>query len=287
MGNYTGAKPEISLSDPVTTVISPQGRRFSLDLRELWSYRDLLWLFVWRDISIRYKQSLVGIGWAILQPVALMIVFSIVFGRLADLPSDGSPYPIFTYCALLPWIYFSRSLVGVSDSLISSANLITKIYFPRLILPLSKVFVGLVDFAIALVVLVGMMLWYEIKPHAGVVFLPLFIIVALLTALGVGVWLSALNVKYRDIGLAVPFFVQVWLFASPVAYATSLVPEEWRWAYGLNPMVGVIEGFRWALLGQTAPNISIMVASTAIAGFLLVSGWFYFRKTEREFADVI
>jgi lipopolysaccharide transport system permease protein len=244
-------------------------------------------LFVWRDISIRYKQSLMGIGWAVLQPVILMIVFSIIFGRFAGLPSDGSPYPLFTFCALLPWIYFSRSLVGSSNSLVHSVNLITKVYFPRVILPLSKVFVGLVDFGISLVVLVGMMLWYGVSPHAGVVLLPVFLTLAFLTALGPGLWLSALNVKYRDIGLAVPYLVQVWLFASPVAYSSSLIPDDWRWIYGLNPMVGVIEGFRWALLQQPAPDASMIAVSFVIGSLVLASGFIYFRKMERGFADVI
>jgi lipopolysaccharide transport system permease protein len=216
-----------------------------------------------------------------------MVIFTIIFGKFAKLPSDGIPYPIFTYCALLPWTYFARSLGDSSDSLVGSANLITKVYFPRMVLPLSKVFAGLVDFALAFIILLGMMFWYKSTPNLGIFLLPLLILVAMVTALGVGLWLTALNVKYRDIKFVVPFLTQFWMYASPVAYSTSLIPEKWQWLYGLNPMVGVIEGFRWALLGKSAPNVEMMLISLGIVLIIFISGLFYFRKMEQTFADII
>lgn len=268
-------------------VIQPPKGWLHLNLGEVWAYRELLGLLVWRDVSVRYKQSLVGFGWAVIQPLMTMAIFTIIFGRFAKLPSDGLPYPIFTYCALLPWGYFARSLNDSSDSLVGSANLITKVYFPRMILPLSKVFAGLVDFAIAFIILWGMMFWYRIPPNAGILLLPFFVLFAMLTALGVGLWLTALNVKYRDVRFVVPFLTQFWLYASPVAYSTSLIPAKWQWLYGLNPMVGVIEGFRWALLGKSAPNIEMMAASFGIVLVVLAGGLFYFRKMEQTFADIV
>ena len=269
------------------TVIGPRRRWFSLDLREVWAYRELLGLLAWRDVSVRYKQSLVGIGWAVIQPLMTMVVFTVIFGMFAKLPSDGIPYPVFSYCALLPWNYFARSLGGASDSLVGSSHLITKVYFPRLILPLSKVFAGLVDFAVAFVILLAMMVWYHMTPTAGLLLLPVFMLIAMLAALGVGLWLTALNVKYRDVAFVVPFLTQFWMYASPVAYSTSLIPQKWQWLYGLNPMVGVIEGFRWALLGKAAPNAEMMLVSFAGICAILVSGLFYFRKMERTFADIV
>jgi lipopolysaccharide transport system permease protein len=269
------------------TVIQPSKGWLYLNLGEVWAYRELLGLLAWRDVSVRYKQSLIGFGWAVIQPLMTMAIFTVIFGTFAKLPSDGLPYPIFTYCALLPWGYFARSLNDSSDSLVGSANLITKVYFPRLILPLSKVFAGLIDFAIAFTILWGMMFWYGIPPNAGILLLPLFILLAMLTALGIGLWLTALNVKYRDVRFVVPFLTQFWLYASPVAYSTSLIPEKWQWLYGINPMVGVIEGFRWALLGKSAPNIEMMAVSFGIVLVVLAGGLFYFRKTEQTFADVV
>jgi lipopolysaccharide transport system permease protein len=269
------------------TIIQPTKGWLYLNLGEVWVYRELLGLLVWRDVSVRYKQSLVGFGWAIIQPLMTMAIFTIIFGRFAKLPSDGLPYPIFTYCALLPWGYFARSLSDSSDSLVGSANLITKVYFPRMILPLSKVFAGLIDFAIAFTILWGMMFWYRIPPNAGILLLPFFVLFAMLTALGVGLWLTALNVKYRDVRFVVPFLTQFWMYASPVAYSTSLIPEKWQWLYGLNPMVGVIEGFRWALLGKSAPNIEMMAVSFGIVLVVLSGGLFYFRKMEQTFADIV
>lgn len=269
------------------TVIEPPKGWLGINLKEVWAYRELLGILAWRDVSVRYKQTVVGIGWAIIQPVMTMVIFTIIFGKFAKLPSDGIPYPLFSFCALLPWNYFSQSLSGSSDSLVGSAHLITKVYFPRLVIPLSRVFAGLIDFAIAFVILLGMMVWYRILPGAGVLFLPVFLLVAMLSAFGVGLWLTALNVKYRDVRFVVPFLVQFWLYASPVAYSTSLVPEKWRWIYGLNPMAGVIEGFRWALLGRAAPDFEMMTVSLFIVMVILVSGLFYFRKMEQTFADIV
>ena len=267
------------------TVIRPSGGRPSLAFGEIWAYRELLGMLAWRDVSVRYKQSVAGIGWAVFQPLMTMVIFTIIFGKFAKLPSDGLPYPVFAYCALLPWNYFSQSLTGSSDSIVGSSYLITKVYFPRLILPLGKVTSGLIDFGVAFVILLGMMAWYGIAPTAGILLLPVFMLVAMLTALGVGLWFTALNVKYRDVRFIVPYIAQFWLFASPVAYSTSLVPEKWRWLYGLNPMVGVIEGFRWALLGKAAPDFGMMLASFGAVCLVLVTGLYYFRRMEETFAD--
>jgi lipopolysaccharide transport system permease protein len=269
------------------TVIKPSVGWLSIDLKEIWAYRELLGILAWRDVSVRYKQSVVGIGWAIIQPVMTMIIFTIIFGMFAKLPSDGIPYPVFSYCALLPWNYFARSLGDSSDSLVGSSQLITKVYFPRLILPISKVFAGLIDLAIAFVILLGMMAWYRIVPTAGVLLLPVFILVAMLAALGVGLWLTALNVLYRDVKFVVPFLIQFWMYASPVAYSTSLVPDKWKWIYGLNPMVGAIEGFRWALLGKTAPVFSMFLLPIFIIFVMLIGGLYFFRRMEKTFADII
>jgi lipopolysaccharide transport system permease protein len=270
-----------------TTEISQAGRSLRADLREIWMYRDLLSLLTWRDISIRYKQSLMGIAWTVIQPLVMMAIFSIVFGRFARLPSDGVPYPLFVLCALVPWLYFARALTGASGSLVGSANLVTKVYFPRLILPLSKTLSGLVDVLVAFGLLACLLGWYRVVPGWPILLLPLFVGVALMTALALGMWLTALNVRYRDIGLIVPFITQVWMYASPIAYSASLVPEKWRWLYSLNPIVGVVEGFRWALLDRAAPEIGPMLLSLAIVLLMFVSGLAYFRHTERSFADVI
>ena len=258
-----------------------------MDVRELWDYRELLFLLAWRDATVRYKQSVAGVGWALIQPLMMMIIFTTIFGRFARLPSDGIPYSVFTLCALLPWNYFSRSLGDSSNSLVGAAHLITKIYFPRLIIPLSKVFSGLIDFAIAFLLLIVLMVWHRIVPTAGILLLPLFMLMAILTALAVGLWLTALNVRYRDVGFVVPFLLQVWMYASPVAYSASIVPERWRTLYALNPMAGVVEGFRWALLGKSAPDPVFIAVSMAIVLLLLVSGVYYFGRMERTFADVI
>jgi lipopolysaccharide transport system permease protein len=247
----------------------------------------LLALLVRRDISVRYKQSAIGIAWAVVQPVVLMTIFAIVFGRFAKLPSEGSPYTVFTLCALLPWLYFAKALGGTSDSIVGASNLVTKVYFPRLIIPISKTVAGLVDFAIAFGILAVMLAWYRIVPGAAILLLPVFIAMTMLTAFAIGLWLTALNVKYRDIGLMVPFLTQIWMYASPIAYSTTLVPEKWRWIYSLNPIVGVAEGFRWAVLGKAPPALGPMLLSLAIVLVLLASGLMYFRRTERTFADII
>jgi lipopolysaccharide transport system permease protein len=283
----TDAVQNVQVKTVRRTVISPSKGWLSLNLKEVWEYRELLGILAWRDVSVRYKQSIVGIGWAIIQPLMTMIIFTIIFGMFAKLPSDGLPYPIFSYCALLPWTYFARSLGDSSDSLVGSSHLITKVYFPRLILPISKVFSGLIDFAIAFAILLGMMAWYRISPTKGLLALPLFIGIAMLAALGVGTWFTALNVRYRDVKFVVPFLVQFWMYASPVAYSTSIIPEKWQWIYGLNPMVGVIEGFRWAMLGKAAPSITLLLIPSLIIFAILISGLYYFRKMEKTFADII
>lgn len=270
------------------TYLRPASGLSALNLRDLWDYRELIYFLTWRDLKVRYKQTLLGASWAILKPFLTMVVFSIFFGNLAKVPSDNVPYPIFAYAALLPWELFANALSVASRSLVQNSHMITKVYFPRIILPLSSVLGGLVDFAIAFVILIGMMIYYGIRPTAAVWTLPLFLLLALVTAMGVGLWLSALNVLYRDIGYVTPFLVQFWLFVSPVAYGASLVPEQWRFLYALNPMVGVVNGFRWALLGvEAAAPSSMLAVSTAIALALLVSGLFYFRQMERLFADMV
>jgi len=268
-----------------TIVIQPSRGWVPLRLRELWAYRELLYFFVWRDIKVRYKQTALGAAWAVIQPFFTMVVFSIFFGRLAKLPSDGVPYPVFTYCALVPWTYFATSLTMSSNSLVDHARLITKVYFPRLLVPAASVLAGLVDLAIAAAVLVGMILYYGIVPGPAVVALPAFVLLAAATALGVGLWLSALNVQYRDVRYTVPFLVQFWLFLTPVAYSSSLVPPRWRPLYGLNPMTGVVEGFRWALLGTEPPKAMLLVSVGSVV-LLVIGGLFYFRRMERRFADL-
>ena len=268
-------------------ILRPSTGFLRLDLKALWEYRELLYFLVWRDIKVRYKQTALGAAWAILQPVMTMLVFSIFFGRLAKVPSDGVPYPIFAYVALLPWQLFAFALTESSNSLVASQNLITKVYFPRLVIPISSVLAGLVDFAIAFVILLVMMLYYGIVPTAAIALLPLFLLFAVVTALSVGLWLSALNVKYRDVRYTIPFLTQFWMFATPVAYPSSLVPERWRALYGLNPMAGVVEGFRWALLGKSHAPGPLLLVSIAAVAVLLIGGLRYFRKTESTFADIV
>jgi lipopolysaccharide transport system permease protein len=267
--------------------IEPSHGWISLKLRELWDYRELLYFLAWRDIKVRYKQTLLGAAWAILQPFFTMVIFSIFFGRLAKMPSDGVPYPIFAYAALVPWTFFAHSLTQASNSLVTSGNMIKKVYFPRLAVPIATVFSGVVDFALAFSVLLGMMIYYGIFPTLNALWLPAFFLLALATSLGVGLWLSAMNVRYRDIRHTIPFLTQFWLFATPIAYPSSLLSEPWRTLYGLNPMVGVVEGFRWGLLGtDTAPG-PIIAASSLMALAILIGGAFYFRRVEKTFADVV
>jgi lipopolysaccharide transport system permease protein len=276
----------MELELPVTR-IRPSRGWVALNLRELWEYRELLWFLVWRDVKVRYKQTVLGAGWAILQPVATMVVFSLFFGRLAGVPSDGLPYPIFSFAGLVPWTFFSQGLSQSANSLVGSHNLITKVYFPRLAIPISTVLAGLVDFALAFLVLLIMMLAYGIVPGPEVLALAPLLLLALVTALGAGLWLSALNVQFRDVRYIVPFLTQLWLFLTPIAYPSSLLGEPWRTVYGLNPMAGVVEGFRWALLGTGEPPGAMLAASVLAALVLLASGALYFRRTERTFADVI
>jgi lipopolysaccharide transport system permease protein len=267
--------------------ITPPAGWFDLELRALWEARELLYFFVWRDIKIRYKQTAIGAAWAVLQPFLTMVVFSLFFGKLAKIPSHGLPYPIFYYTALLPWTYFATSMQAATNTIVDNQRVITKIYFPRLLLPISAVLSGIVDFLISFALLLGMMVYYRTIPTMAAVWLPAFLLLALLTALGVGLWLSALNAIYRDVRYVVPFLVQFWMFASPVAYPASLVPEKWRWLYGLNPMTGVIEGFRWALTGQGEAPDRMLAASTLAVLALLFGGLIYFRRIETTMADVV
>ena len=279
------------LSDQVETftelVIRPSQGWVPLNLTDIWRYRELVFFLTWRDISVRYKQTVLGAAWAIIQPFFTMIVFTVFFHNFGNIPSDGLPYPVFAYCALLPWQLFAYSLGESGNSLVANQNLITKVYFPRFIIPLSSTLSGLMDFVIAFVVLLGMMAFYGIRPTSAVWTLPLFILLAIVTALGAGLWLSALNVEYRDVRYAIPFLTQFWLFLTPIAYPSSIVPTQWRALYGINPMVGVVEGFRWALLGSgNAPGLMVVVSVLAALA-LLVSGMFYFRRMERTFADKV
>jgi len=267
--------------------IAARGRWLALDLVELWAYRELLYFFVWRDIKVRYKQTVIGAAWAVLQPVMTMLVFSLFFGTLAKIPSQGLPYPVFYYCALLPWMYFSTAMQGATNIVVDQQRVITKIYFPRVVLPIAAVLSGLLDFAISFAVFLGMMVYYRIVPTKAVIWLPAFTLLAILTALGVGLWLSALNALYRDVRYVLPFLVQFWMFASPVAYASSLVPAKWRWLYGLNPMAGVIEGFRWALTGHGQPPGILLAASATAVVLLVFSGLVYYHAVEGTMADVV
>ena len=269
------------------TVIRPTKGWLRLNLSELWRYRELVFFLTWRDISVRYKQTVLGVAWAVIQPFFTMVIFSIFFGRLGKIPSDGLPYPIFTFCALIPWQLFAYSLSQSSNSLVANQNLITKVYFPRIVMPLSATLGGMVDFIIAFIILFLMMLFYGISPTSAIWALPLFVLLALVTALGTGLWLSALNVEYRDVRYTIPFLTQFWMFLTPIAYPSSMVPEQWRTLYGINPLVGVVEGFRWALLGTDQTPGPILAVSAFVSVLLLVSGLFYFRRMERTFADRI
>jgi lipopolysaccharide transport system permease protein len=267
--------------------IQPSKGWVSLKLRELWQYRELLYFLTWRDIKVRYKQTIFGASWAILQPLFTMLIFTVFFGNLAKIPSDNIPYPIFSYTALVPWTFFANGLTMASNSLVGNSNLLKKIYFPRLALPISTVLSGVVDFILAFILLVAMMVIYGISPTANVLWLPFFVLLAFVTALGAGLWLSAMNVQFRDVRYAVPFLTQAWMFITPIVYPSSLLSEPWRTIYGLNPMAGVVEGFRWALLGTSNPPASTMIVSTIAALVLLISGALYFRRMEKTFADVV
>jgi len=266
--------------------IEPSKNWFSIRFKELWLYRELLFFLTWRDVKIRYKQTVLGFSWAILQPFMTMVVFSIFFGSLAKIDSEGIPYPLFNYAALLPFTFFENAIQISTNSLVSNANMVTKVYFPRIFVPISGVLSSLVDFLIAFVVLLGMMFFYQYQPTIGVLLLPLFLMLGLITALGVSLWMSALNVKYRDVRYIVPFLLRFWFFATPIAYSSTLLSEPWLTLYGLNPMVGVVEGFRWVLLGTDPPRATIAL-STIIAILVFASGLLYFNRTEKTFADVI
>lgn len=270
-----------------TTTVQPSTGWVALRPRELWDYRELFYFLTWRDIKVRYKQTAFGAAWAVLQPFLTMVVFSLFFGRLAGIPSGDVPYPVFAFAALVPWTFFATAVALGSNSLVEQERILAKVYFPRLIVPAAAVLACLVDFAIAFAVLLVMMLVYGIVPSAAILTLPFFVVFAALTALAVGLWLSALNVQYRDVRYVIPFLVQLWLFVSPVAYPSSLVPEPWDAVYGLNPMAGVIEGFRWALLGEAEPPGAMLAVSVMATAALLAGGLLYFRRMERSFADVV
>jgi lipopolysaccharide transport system permease protein len=270
-----------------TVVIEPKRSLFQLDLRDVWAYWELLYFLAWRDMKARYAQTAIGVGWAILQPLATMMVFTLVFSMWAKMPSEGLPYPLFVYTALLPWTFLSKSLERSSVSIVSEASLIQKVYFPRLIIPVAAIIGGLIDFVIAFGILLGMMVWYGVMPTARLVALPLFVFMILATSLAVSLWLSAVHVKYRDVAATIPLLTQLWMYASPVVYPVSLVPEQWRTLYALNPMAGVIEGFRWALLGKSSPDVQVLIIGGIVVITILVTGLVYFKSVERNFADLI
>jgi lipopolysaccharide transport system permease protein len=279
----------VGLVNPAVAVmrITPPTRWWVLPIRELWDFRELVYFFVWRDIKIRYKQTAIGAAWAVLQPLLTMLIFSLFFGRLAHIPSEGLSYPIFYYSALLPWMYFAATMQSATNTIVENQRVITKVYFPRLALPLSSVLSGLVDFGVSFLMFIVLMIYYGIRPTLAIIWFPAFILLTMLTALGIGLWLSALNALYRDVRYVLPFLVQFWLFASPVAYPASLVPQKWRWLYGLNPMAGVIEGVRWSLTGRTSPPGHLVLVSAVAVLILLASGVAYFQKVETTVADVV
>ncbi|MCP4356685.1 MAG: ABC transporter permease [Chloroflexi bacterium] len=285
----TSAASTAKYNQPLVHITPSQGW-VSLRLGEVWAYRELLYFFVWRDIKVRYKQTILGVSWAILQPLLTMVVFSIFFGRLAQVPSDGLPYPLFSYTALVPWAFFATGLTMSANTLVQNSNMVKKIYFPRLTMPTAAVLAGLVDFVLAFVVLLIMMGYYGYLSNIviqNIIWLPFFLLMALVTCLGTGLWLSAMNVQFRDVRYIIPFLIQLWMFVTPIAYSSSLLSEPWRTLYGINPMAGVVEGFRWALLGtDTAPG-PIVIVSAAVAIILLISGAYYFRRMEKTFADVV
>jgi len=281
------ASGSTSLPDVPVLRITPPSRWWVIPAGELWAYRELLYFFVWRELKVRYKQTVVGAAWAVIQPFLTMLIFSLFFGKLAHIPSGGLPYPVFYYSALLPWMYFAASLQNATSKIVENQNVITKVYFPRLILPFSATLSGLVDFGISFLMFVAIMVYYRIHPGWPILMLPVFLLLAILTALGVGLWLSALNAIYRDVRYVVPFLLQFWMFASPVVYPSSLVPAKWRWLYGLNPMAGVIEGFRWSLAGSGDPPGRMLLVSSAAVLLVLVCGLMYFQRMETTIADVV
>lgn len=274
------------VSRPVV-ILQPSKGLFQFNLRAVWEYRELLYFLVWRDIKVRYKQTAIGAIWAILQPLLTMMIFALIFGRFAKIPSDNVPYPIFAFAGLLPWTYFSQAISRSGMSLVGDANLIRKIYFPRIIIPMSAVVAPVIDFALSLAILGVMMVWYHVTPTRAALLLPLFLLLAFLAALGTSLWLSALNVRYRDVGHAIPFLVQFWMYASPIVYPISIIPQKWRPLYNLNPMAGVAEGFRWGLLGKQSPDLQGVAIGAGVVLVVLISGLIFFRRMERTFADVV
>jgi len=268
------------------TLIKPIHGWVPIKLSELWAYRELLYFLIWREIKVRYKQTILGAAWVIIQPFFMMLVFTLFFGRFIKVPHQGVPYPLFTYAALLPWMLFSEGIIRSANSMIEDTNLIKKVYFPRLVMPISGIISPLVDFVFSLLVFVGLMFYFGFPPTAKILLLPIFLILVLITALAVGLWFSAINVRYRDVRYVIPFLIQFWFFASPVVYSSTSLPKSWQWIYGLNPMVGAIEGFRWVLLGTEPPG-SLMIVSITIVLLILISGAFYFQRMEKLFADVM
>lgn len=277
---------EATVNRPVTVIEPPSGL-FSVNLGEVWRYRDLLMLLAWRDISARFRQSLVGYGWAILKPLVSALIYTLVFSYFARIDTGDVPYPIFAFAALIPWMYFSATLSGITGSIVGGGALLTKVYFPRLVLPLASVVVGLVEVLLQLFIIAALMVYYEYVPGWPILCLPVFLALTVMTALAFGIWLTAVNVKYRDVGMAVPFMIQIWMYLCPIVYPITLVPEKWRTLYAINPMVGAIEGFRWSLLGSDAPDFQMMAVSFAALSVLLFFGLLYFRKVETTFADII
>lgn len=290
MERHVGQRINFDRTEPIqqdTIIIQASQRRITLRLKELWEYRELVYFLVWRNLKVRYKQTLLGVGWVALQPLLAMGLFSLIFGRLANIPSDGIPYPVFVFAGLLPWQYFSYALTESGNSLVANQHLITKVYFPRLIIPLAMILSGLIDLGIGLIVLGGIMWVVGIAPTWTLLTMPLFVGMLTVAALAIGLWLSALNVRYRDVRHTLPFFNQLWLFATPVAYSTRLIPEEWRWWYALNPLVSIVEGFRWALLGAPITSVPMLGISSLVIVGLLFTGLRYFRRMEKTFADIV
>jgi lipopolysaccharide transport system permease protein len=285
--NINSLQSSAVINDRPMLRLEPTKGWTSLKLKDLWEYRDLLGIFVWRDLKVRYRQTVIGVLWAIIQPFLTMVIFSVFFGGLAKIPSDNIPYPIFSFAALVPWTFFSNSINQASNSLVNSAEMIKKIYFPRLTMPIASMLSGLVDFLLAFIILIGMMFYYGFVPNKNILWFPFFLSLAMMTSLGVSLWLSAMNVQFRDVRYLIPFITQAWLYATPVAYSSSLLVEPWHTLYGINPMVGVVEGFRWALLGTNAAPGATVIVSFIVALGILVSGAYYFRRMEKTFADVI
>lgn len=283
----TAAHTNAIAAEPPVLHIAPPHGWWEVDFRELWQFRELIYFFVWREIKIRYKQTAIGAAWAILQPALAMIVFALFFGKLAHMPTEGLPILVFYYAALLPWMYFANSLSNATNAMVLNQSMITKVYFPRLALPVSVVLSGLLDFAIGCLLLIPLLTYYRIRPGLPLLWFPVFLFLIVLMAVGAGLWLSAMNAMYRDVRYVVPFLIQLWLFGSPVAYASSIVPAKWRWLYGLNPMAGVLEGFRWSLTGHGDPPGRLLIVSVAIMLAVLATGLFYFQKMEGTIADVV